>query len=463
MTGHPMSDRPRGHAAIKTMATEMGTTMPELLVLARGNDPFCSGTPADEKAAVWFAELWTENGGGGHLRRLHYALVSTGAVQSDGTPYENTEKCWQKLMSASATARAMGLVDPTTVVDRRNPPPNLHPADPRPTPHPRAEHWGAPSWSVPVVDTDLASDAYYPIGLPEVDGYDYQLEDQPVLVEVWVEKSTMNDILLPLCRGLGANLVATIGFASITSAVDLLRRAREADKPARVLYVSDFDPGGHQMPVAVARQVEFWADVYAPGADIKVTPVVLTREQVAAYDLPRTPIKESDRRRTSFEARHGDGAVELDALEALHPGELARVVRTAIAPYRDHTLYRRLDLAEQEARTVSRRAWRETVATEQADLLQIGQDVGNIVSGYQAELEDLAARMAADLAGYDERLSRVWHAVQAKAAGFRVDLPPRPEGEIGDTDESAWLFDNGRPYMDQLDVYRCHRDGREVA
>ncbi|MGI8936892.1 MAG: hypothetical protein ACR2JF_01515 [Iamia sp.] len=77
------TNRPRGHAAIKTMATEMGTTMPELLVLARANDPFCAGTPADQQAGAWFAQLWTQHGGGGHLRRLHYALVSTGAVQMD--------------------------------------------------------------------------------------------------------------------------------------------------------------------------------------------------------------------------------------------------------------------------------------------------------------------------------------------------------------------------------------------
>src|SRR5262249_51819997 len=158
-------------------------------------------------------------------------------------------------------------------------------------------------------------------------GYDYAAADQPYLVEIWVEKSTMNDVLEPLCGQLSVNLVTSLGFQSMTAAVNLLQRAARlaaAGRPCRVFYISDYDPAGDGMPVAVARQIEFWLSQYAPGADIKLTPLVLTREQVVAYDLPRTPIKESDRRRANFEALHGEGAVELDALEALHPGELRR-------------------------------------------------------------------------------------------------------------------------------------------
>jgi hypothetical protein len=55
----------------------------------------------------------------------------------------------------------------------------------------------------------------------------------------------------------------------------------------------------------------------------------LTREQAQQFNLPRIPIKESDLRRKGFEERNGEGAVELDALEALHPGELASLVPRA--------------------------------------------------------------------------------------------------------------------------------------
>jgi hypothetical protein len=124
------------------------------------------------------------------------------------------------------------------------------------------------------------------------------------------------------------------GVQSVTAAVKLLQRVQELQKavaegrPVRILYISDFDPAGDQMPVAMARQIEFWVSTYAPGADIKLTPLALTHQQCLDYDLPGAPVKETDKRGPSWKARYGD-TTELDALEALHPGELERLVRAA--------------------------------------------------------------------------------------------------------------------------------------
>ena len=91
----------------------------------------------------------------------------------------------------------------------------------------------------------------------------------------------------------------------------MLKRVATAGKPARIFYISDFDGAGEGMPVQVARQAEFWLPTYAPGADVKLTPVALTAEQVRYYQLPRTPIKEGDLTKQGFEERHGGGATEL--------------------------------------------------------------------------------------------------------------------------------------------------------
>ena len=64
---------------------------------------------------------------------------------------------------------------------------------------------------------------------------------------------------------------------------------------------------------------------------------MLTADQVARYGLPRIPIKDSDARKGHFEARYGEGATELDALEAIHSGELARIVRARVDVYRAPT------------------------------------------------------------------------------------------------------------------------------
>ena len=175
----------------------------------------------------------------------------------------------------------------------------------------------------------------------------------PVLVEVWAEKTTMNDVLVPLVRRYGANLVTGAGEMSLTAVHSFLARARAAGVPARILYVSDFDPAGRSMPVAVARKIEFALDGRTD-LDIKLNPIVLTPAQCREYRLPRTPIKESERRGARFESRFGEGATELDALEALHPGALARIVGAEIERYVDPDARWKFDYAASEYRAYLR-------------------------------------------------------------------------------------------------------------
>ena len=73
------------------------------------------------------------------------------------------------------------------------------------------------------------------------------------------------------------------------------------------------------MPKAVARKVEFTIAKFNLDVDLELIPLVLTPDQCRDYRLPRTPIKESERRKDRFEQTFGVGATELDALEALHP------------------------------------------------------------------------------------------------------------------------------------------------
>src|SRR5947199_9661088 len=124
----------------------------------------------------------------------------------------------------------------------------------------------------------------------------------------------MNDVLKPLCERYRANLQTGLGELSITATLACCQRLQQAGKPARLLYVSDFDPAGQSMPVAVSRKIEYFVRTLGLELDIRLFPVVLTLEQVRHYQLPRTPIKETERRRGGFETRSGEGAVELDAL-----------------------------------------------------------------------------------------------------------------------------------------------------
>ncbi|MCF7994703.1 MAG: hypothetical protein K9L88_07675, partial [Chromatiaceae bacterium] len=322
--------------ALKLALQDIGGPVKDALAMSPGRDPFYCGQPAQLRDAQWFAELHSalDIGANVHLRRIHYRLISQTEppVKPDGTPYSNTKRDWQWFCEAVVAARTLGLVDVRTFVDRRNPDPLLLRTAQEQIPR---------GYSVPMPDfwfAGIFADLDTPrldIPSPEVRGLSYTDDDQPYLIEVWVEKTTMNDVLVPICQRYRANLITAAGFQSITAAVNLIDRAQRLNKAARIFYISDFDPAGDKMPIAVARQVEFWLRQYDLDIDLALTPIALTAEQVAHYKLPRIPIKATDNRRAKFEARYGEGAVELDALEALYPGELARMLDEAIAPYWD--------------------------------------------------------------------------------------------------------------------------------
>ena len=176
--------------------------------------------------------------------------------------------------------------------------------------------WQA-DWFLPSLRLSFAS-LNWTLDTPAVDGYDPDDSlDRACLLEFWIEKSTMDDILVPVAQELGIRLVTASGFQSISNVVKFLQRVHTLGKPCRLFYISDYDADGQHMPVQVSRQIEFWLPIYAPGADVKLQPLVLTREQIAKYKLLPWTTKST---------------VELDAMEALHPGELAKIVRRAVSP-----------------------------------------------------------------------------------------------------------------------------------
>jgi len=404
------------YGRIRELAKESGCTVPDLLALARQNDPFYVGTPGDIAQAEWFAEIWRAGrfSRGAHLRRLHYWCVSQGDLQQhNGKAYVNTEGCWQYLCQASKAARYLELVSIADVADHKTPDPHV------------------------LVKYQTERNARFEVSTPEMDDPTIWINDplgwgfnmamvQPYHLEVWCEKSTMNDVLLPVCQQYHANLVTGEGEMSITAVYDLVQRIAEADKPTRVFYVSDFDPAGHSMPRAVSRKIEWMLYTRELRQEVKLVPLVLTRQQIEEYDLPRTPIKNSERRAGKFEAAHGEGAVELDALEALHPGVLRGIVSEALSAYYSQE-------AEQEARE-------KEAALRQA----IHQRVSDITGRYSEEIEALRAM--------NEELSDL--------EVEDVDqYEPEAAMPMADDGNHCWLLDSDRTYLEQIKAYKEYGNG----
>jgi hypothetical protein len=336
-----LDDTPLNHAEMKALAESLGRPLNTLEVLRR--DPFCADSPARLRDATWFAELWQrfDISHGTHMRRIHYLLVSQNppVLTPSGTPYVNSADCVGLLERASLDARYLNLVPPDAMVDRRNDAPRIF--------RPEAIETSA---VIGVPEPELVQSGAYlsALRLPRLVVFPPVI-DQPYHIEIWCEKSTMNDVLDPLGERYGVNVDTAGGEFSYSKCRNLVKRARASGRPVRILYLSDFDPAGAGMPIAVARKIEYLVLSDNLDLDIEVRPIVLTAAQCERYRLPRIPIKDSETRGAAFEARFGEGATELDALEALHPGELRRILVREIERYHDGDLADRIAEVEADA------------------------------------------------------------------------------------------------------------------
>ncbi len=451
-----------GYEEIKRLSKETGRKIPELIALARQNDPFFVGSPAQIEKGEWFARMWEEHGYVGmtgiHLRRVHYKLYLTEeeVVTADGNPYENTEECWKHLCEASKYARYLDLVDADAFEDRRGLPPklNMHVY----TPEEPDFEYDFPEWLLPKIRFGMRLDSphLYPTQ------YHYEPGLQPYHVEVWAEKSTMNDVLVPLCVRQNANFVTGVGQMSISEVRGLLRRTAELGKPCRILYLSDFDPAGESMPTAVARKVEFEIRDLPNHANVRLDPVVLSQEQVTHYNLPRKPMTgKAAAYKDGWEARHGAGAVELDAVEAMHPGELARLCEERICCFRDPDLRRKISVAGEEAEEEIAETWQAVAGHLEKRLEELRESIRAVVDRYRPEIEHLDAAMQAELASYLDELESVRLGVQAELDTVEPELPPLPEPQTP-PEPDGWLYDSSRCYMEQLEAYKHRQNGDAV-
>src|SRR5262249_34626665 len=211
--------------------------------------------------------------------------------------------------------------------------------------------------------------------------------------------------------------------------------------PVRILYISDFDPGGQSMPLTVARKIEH--QIYQRGLDldIQVRVVALTKEQVTEYDIPPIPLKETEKRAANFHEQHGGLAAELDALEALHPGEHRRTLAQEIERYFDPDLAAKTEAAAEEFASELEEIT-ETVHEEHREELD--------------ELEEAWGEVATLIESWNERAQAVWRSIARNHAAPDPDNHGWPEAREPDEDDDT-LFDSTRDYVEQMDRYKQYQ------
>lgn len=471
----------------------------DLVTLAPKNDPFYAGAPAQVRDGEWFANLFHQlgiAGGDVHLRRVHYRIldlpeherrlpitISTGqgADKIELTYYQNYQRCWDYLTEAAKSARYLDLVPINAFVDNRakeatfsfysqwSNPGDEYYQDPTPGYQIQTNEWYAP-WEGEVPELpylsnlpDLDSPPYY-----ETTGYTVQ---QPYHLEIWVEKSEGEDVFLPLCERYGANFVPGVGDMSISTTFRFAQRVRQAQRPAKLLYIADFDPSGFNMPVAVARKLEHFCRNYGfDDLDITLEPIMLTAEQVDTYNLPSLPIKDTDSRRDDWEARYG-GGVELNAMFARDERLVAarEIVEDALLKYFDPELSARADDQRRELERELRHI-RADILDEYAEELDELQDIHNVLISdwetLQGDFDVLVEPFRTQLPDYEARLNELnqmgatLHArIVADMAQTGLDaaeLFPLPEPDVTTSTEGL-LYHSRRGYWSQMGAYHQYR------
>jgi len=134
-------------------------------------------------------------------------------------------------------------------------------------------------------------------------------QDQPGYVEVWLEKDALSGIFEDVLGRYGVTLNVGRGYDGWDSIHNAAMRYQEhAGQEIAVLYFGDFDPSGEDMVRSLGERL---AEL---GARPELVKIALTPEDIRRYHLPPDFTKATDTRSRAFVARHGDIAVELDAL-----------------------------------------------------------------------------------------------------------------------------------------------------
>lgn len=454
-------------------------------------DPFYQGMPSQVRDAQWFEKLWVQMGYQGktgiHLRRMHYRIDAQRdpvplprIIKEKGEVFEHytlSNGCWFFLVDAGRAARYLGEVPFDAFVDRRNPDAEIHDfAGPT-----KAEF----TWGVGEDEFDAHFSGFRGGSLPSFGSFNdlpnllswRESMDRIYLLEIWAEKSTQNDILVPICREHKVNLVTGLGELSITQVNELVaNRIAAADRPTRIFYISDFDPKGIlSMPQAVGRKIEWMLRNQEIALNVKMCPLILTPTQAETYDLPRNPIKKSENLKKRFEELYGEGAVELDALEALYPGELARIVNDALRPYSQASIEDWIDERYSDFESDIKDAEEIVLGSFQEEIYDLGERRKEIAENLQPlinELEEKRREIMEQVGEHSEeieQLSEDWRELYGYVSeamenvsisdGHANEIAEAIEGVSVEEEDENWLFDSSRSYQDQLEIWKRHKRG----
>lgn len=316
----------------------------------------------------------------------------------------------------------------------------------------------------PMPDPELAVDAEDV--LMEIEFFEfpdrphYHLDKYPTnqryQIEIWCEKSFSS--LDRLAEEYGAVFQKGKGEMALACAHMLTERRKKYNRPVRIFYIHDLDPSGHGMPVSVARKLEFLLEDIRGNEDVpdvKLYNLVLTKEQVLHYDLPPAPVKSTDPRKNAWEVQFGKDIVELNALEEMHKGALARIVRNAIRHYYDTQLGVRAYQAQAAFKEYLEEI-EQGVYDEFPELEELEDAYDTLVAQVEPELKRINDGIAVTWQRISDRLNEEMPDIEEYLEENPLPVARAAE-ELPDP-----LYDSTRDEFNQLAIYKQHQGKRIV-
>ena len=340
--------------------------------------------------------------------------MADGTIRKPGGEiYRNTDDDWNWLITNPAkAARWLGYIPFDRILDQRNAAPIIH----------------RKAWVRPTTRLDIGLDVAIPDAddiepLPIARGF---IVRQAFHFAIFGEKSSLEDVVLPIAQQFEADLYLPTGEISDTFVFQIAKEANDDGRPLVMFTMSDCDPAGHQMPISIARKLQAFHDLFFPDLRFEVVPVALTADQVKAENLPSTPLKATESWASRWRDAFGIEQTEIDALTTpTKRSVLQRILRQAFRPYIDQTLARRVKEAET--------AWK--VEAQEAIAQQIDGE-------HLARIRDEAASKLDELREQIEQINTQLDLV----AGEHFELPPievpQPEIDLDPARQALVSFDD---------------------
>jgi hypothetical protein len=301
------------------------------------------------------------------VRQLYYQFVARGLLPA------NTQQQYDKIKGLVNDARLAGYIDWDYIVDRTR---NLR----------ALPHWNSPAEIVEAVSRQYRIEKW---------------KDQPLRIEVWIEKDALVGVLDAVCPTLDVDYFSCRGYTSqseIWGAAQRLRGYLNDGQRVVVLHLGDHDPSGIDMTRDIRERLQlfisrdwYWEhqgeddlDFYfdeddmseweayeydiwqhvndhlrIPADDIQAVPplivsrIALNMPQVQQYQPPPNFAKTTDARFAGYAAQFGQQSWELDALD---PATLAALITAAVESFRDPQAWEAAKAQEEEEKSVLKKA-----------------------------------------------------------------------------------------------------------